>query len=155
MKEIKLTQGKVAIVDDEDFEELNKVKWYAYKGGRTFYAVRSPIRGKPVIRMHRVLLPEARFVDHIDHDGLNNTRANLRAATSAQNSANSRKPQKPGHSKFKGVTKHPHGKWQAQIKADGKYRYLGLFDTEEAAAKAYDDAAHRLFGEFACANDRP
>ena len=97
-------------------------------------------------------VPDDVLVDHWDHDGLHNVRANLRVANKSANGANRRKSSN-NTSGFKGVTTHRQtGKWQAEIKVGGKHRYIGIFDTPEEAAKAYDDVAHEAFGEFALLN---
>lgn len=106
--------------------------------------------------MHRQImgLPQSRtpHVDHRDGNGLNNQRANLRIASVSQNHGNTRKP-RSGRNRFKGVTRSTHGKpWQAQLKIAGHHYFLGRFDTEEEAARAYDVAAREHFGEFALAN---
>lgn len=157
MKQIPLTQGKFALVDDEDFEELNKHKWYAQKDGNTFYANRKVGIGQgkeKVDIMHRIILgvTDSKIkVDHIDHNGLNNQRQNLRIATSAQNAMN-KKSSKNTSSKYKGVTYRRLNKWEASIYLFKKYKYIGIFSTEIEAAKAYDEMAKLHFGEFACLN---
>ncbi|MHC4565348.1 MAG: AP2 domain-containing protein [Planctomycetota bacterium] len=159
-RRIPLTQGKYAIVDPEDFDWLNKYKWHAKRVPAGFYAGRAgPLRngksGKP-IPMHRQLLKVGRgmVVDHINHDGLDNRRANLRPATLAQNSRNRRKVKTAGHySKYKGLTWYKSSKqWRAMIMTDGKSKSLGYFDDEIEAARAYDAAARELHGEFAALN---
>jgi hypothetical protein len=91
--------------------------------------------------------------DHIDHDGLNNQRSNLRPATTAQNNHNQR-PQRNTSSRFKGVTWHKRiGKWQAAIKVADKNRHLGVFPDEEDAARAYNAAAVEAYGEYAYLNE--
>ena len=134
MKEILLTQGKVASVDDEDFESLNAFNWYAQKDHNTFYAARnSPrINGKrPVIWMHRMIMntPDGMETDHIDRNGLNNQRDNLRIVTNQQNQFNKN---------AKGYCFHKlTQKFQAQIRLNGKKIHLGLFETEFEAHAAY------------------
>ena len=155
MPEIMLTRGLVAIVDEEDFAQLSKFKWYASKDRNTFYAVRRNPKGKrpKAIRMHREILgyPPG-LVDHKNRNGLDNRRENLRRCTPAQNQQNRRK-KITSKSSLKGITWHAaRKKWQAQIKVNKKNIYLGLFKTEEQAAKAYDEAATRYFGEFARGN---
>ena len=140
MKEILLTQGKVALVDDEDYKELSKVKWYVKKYGKTSYAARNTPRkdGKQMtIRMHRVILPPpvGKEIDHINGDGLDNRRENLRIVSHRENGQN-RHERKT--SKYPGVSWHKsRNKWSAQIRISGKLKYLGLFDDEWDAYKTY------------------
>ena len=155
MKEIALTQGKVAIVDDADYESLNQLKWYAQKTCSGWYAARRVGKegDKILILMHREILktPANKETDHIDGNGLNNQRHNLRAATRAQNQHNQRKQK--GTSKFKGVSRRRDcDRWQVQIRVDKRDIRLGLFSSETEAAKAYDTAAQKYFGEFAHLN---
>lgn len=153
MKEIKLTQGKVALVDDSDFEWLNQFKWCAMKQQKTYYAVRT-YKYKHV-RMHRLIMntPTGLETDHEDHNGLNNQRYNLRIATSAQNKYN---VSPRGASKYLGVTIRQIGREKGRITAKIRKNritfHLGSFKTEESAAKAYDIRAKEFFGEFANLN---
>ncbi len=153
-KEIPLTQGKVAIVDAADFERLSQWKWSAHKMKNTWYAVRGyRLNGKSfLVRMHREITnAEAKeSVDHIDGDGLNNRRENLRRCSQQQNCAN-RGPSRNNTSGFKGVSWQK-GKWRVGIKIAYRRIYLGSFDDIGEAARAYDDAARRLYGEFARLN---
>jgi hypothetical protein len=159
MKRIKLSQGKYAIVDDEDFERLNRYKWFTQRSGNTFYAVRnSPIeKGRQrTISMHREILAlrfgDPRQVDHRNHHGLDNRRDNLRICTHRQNMQNMN-PHKNGSSAFKGVCWNKEAqKWVASIRVNGKPNYLGYFVSEKEAAKAYDEAAAELFGDYARVN---
>jgi hypothetical protein len=159
MKEIKLTQGKFALVDDEDFEFLNKNKWHV--------ASRSVSRCKTINKrevkqsMHRLIMnaPSDKEVDHINHNFLDNRKSNLRLCTRSQNMGNIRKSKtRPSTSIYKGVfynngiKVHKYRKWQAQIMAEGKRFVLGTFLTEVKAAKAYNIKAKELFGEFALVN---
>ena len=148
-KEIQLTKGKVAIVDDEDFDRLNQWKWCAYQNRRTFYAVRR--LGDKKVHMHHLLMPKP--VDHVNGNGLDNRRCNLRQATNQQNCMNQRKILNAA-SKFKGIHwKMPNKKWVAQIRFNYKLKHLGYYESEIEAAKAYNEAAKRLFGKFARLND--
>jgi len=159
MKQIPLTQGKFALVDDEDFEYLNQFKWYAIKCDKTYYVCRKVYdketkKGKNLL-MHRFVLgltdPKIQG-DHIDWNGLNNQRYNLRICSCAQNQRN-KKARKGGSSKYIGVHWHKGGnKWQSRIKMDGNHISLGLFTDEIEAAKAYDKAAKFYHGEFASLN---
>ncbi len=157
MKEIKLTQGKVALVDDADFEWLNQWKWYARKGVNTFYALRNSTDDKVriTVLMHRVITgtTDAKIpCDHGDMNGLNNQRYNIRVCTHGQNQKN-RTSYAGSSSKYKGVSFHkPTRKWIAQISNNCKLLYLGLFDNEIDAAKAYNEAAIIYHGEFARLN---
>jgi hypothetical protein len=156
MKRIPLTQGKYAIVDDEDFEWLNKWKWCALINKYTWYACRwiqiEKNRGK-IIFMHRLIMntPEGMHTDHKNHKGYDNRKYNLRICTQTQNLQN-RAIQK-GHSRYKGLYLNENrSKWRGQIRCNGKKHCLGTFKNEIDAAKAYDKKAIELFGEFANTN---
>lgn len=156
MKEISLTKGYIALVDDDKYDYLMQWKWTALVTTKTIYAKRH-MRingGSTTILMHRVVcvVSSNHQIDHIDGDGLNNQQANLRPATSSQNLSNR---QKYGQcsSKFKGVYWQKSSKrWCAQISINRKNTFLGFFDSEEAAALAYNDAAVEHYGEFANIN---
>lgn len=149
---IPLTQGFFALVDGEDYEWLSQWKWHILKGRSTIYAVRKSYARK--IYMHRQILKAKaeEEVDHQSHYGLDNRKQNIRLCTNAQNQYNQR-PQKGKSSQFKGVFWHKvNGNWMALIKYNGKSKYLGHYNNETDAAKAYDKAAKNLFGEFAHTN---
>jgi len=151
-KLIPLTQGKFAIVDPEDYDELSRYKWTAAKSPNTFYAVRSVRRRQ--IRMHRLITdaPKGLVVDHRNHNGLDNRKQNLRLCTRPENARNQR-PQTNRSSKYKGVCWHKNQKkWLARVYSNGVTYHLGSFKSEIAAAKAYDKKAKELFGEYACLN---
>ncbi len=158
MMKIPLSKGKFAIVDDVDFELVNRYKWHTKdtKTGKRWYANRS-VWGPPRknILLHRFLLnpkPDEQC-DHINGDGLDNRRSNLRIATNSQNNMNRQKQSGKYSSHFKGVTWHKLGnKWMAQIHFNNKILYLGLFLNEIDAAKAYNLAASKYFGEYANLN---
>lgn len=156
VKEISLTQGQVALVDDEDYAVLVLHKWHAvwHPGRRMFYASRGALQRGSRILMHREITsaPPASPVDHRDHNGLNNQRENLRICTSTQNNANKRKARSAKGSRYKGVSRHK-TRFKAQCGPRSTNRHVGVFDTEEEAALAYNEAAKRIYGEFAWLND--
>jgi hypothetical protein len=154
-RKIPLTQNKFALVDPEDYAELVRHKWCAAKQGNSFYAVRS--EGGRQLRMHRVIMnaPAGLVVDHIDHDGLNDVKRNLRSCTPAQNAHNQR-PQKGRSSQFRGVCwAKRERKWYSRIQYHGRQQSIGLFDDERDAARARDAAALALHGEYAFLNLPP
>lgn len=153
---IPLTQGKVAIVDTDDYEALSAHKWRANYTPSTFYAVREQSVGgvRRVFLMHRVLMAPAPglYVDHINHDGLDNRRANLRVCTNAENQRNGRS-RAGSSSKFLGVYwSAARSRWGAQIKIGGQTHGLGRYLDETEAARAYDAAAREHHGQFANPN---
>lgn len=164
MKEILLSKhgknkGKyVALVNDEDFELLNSFKWWANKHRDTYYAARKVYvgRSQTTIYMQWDVL-NGKSIDHVDGNGLNNQRYNLRFCTKSQNQMNNRKQirkQNNASSIYKGASFHKQtGKWIARIKINGNSIYIGLFPSEIEAAKAYDKKAIELFGEFAHLNN--
>ena len=151
---VPLTQGKEAIIDAADVHLVEGFNWFANKGRYTFYAVRNKptVNGKAMglLRMHRVIVnaPGDMQVDHINGDGLNNRRNNMRLATHAENKRNTSR-QTNNSSGFKGVTWNKwRGKWQSQIKAGGEYTYLGYFDCPKEAHAAYCAASEKYHGDF-------
>ena len=155
MKRIPLTRGLFALVDDADFEWLNQWKWHAQKYSRKCYAVRhDPADHAKVIIMHRLIMdaPDGLQVDHINHDGVDNRRSNLRLCTRSQNAMNER-PQRNRSSRFRGVSLFKrNGKWRARIRVSGELLWLGNWELEKDAARAYNEAAKKHFGEFAFLN---
>jgi hypothetical protein len=151
MKTIPLTRGKVALVDDEDYEELAQFKWYALKAPTTWYAGRYVGGGRTAskkVKMHQVILGQS-GVDHRDSNGLNNQRFNLRPATQAQQLRNQR-IRRDNTSGYKGVYWYrPDGKWRARVYVDGRCHHVGTFDTAEAAAAARAAVLPQYHGEFA------
>lgn len=156
---IELTQGKETCIDLADWEKVKPFRWYAdraYTKKRNVarvsdrWYVRS-FTGSVKTVLHQLLVPGAVAVDHIDGDGLNNLFSNLRRATRAENSRNRRKPMRESvrsSSRYKGVVAYNRtGKFKATILLN-----LGVFESEEDAARAYDKKAKELFGEFARLN---
>lgn len=156
MKEIPLTQGKLALVDDADFDELSQYKWFVTRGNPNLYAARhNPMGGRrgAMVKMHQQLLG-TKGGDHRDGNGLNNQRDNLRACTAQQNGMNKR-PRDGCASRFKGVHLCKTSKanpWRAQIMVGYKHINLGLYATEKEAAHAYNQKAVDVFGSFARLN---
>lgn len=158
MKTLPLTKGQVALVDDEDFDRVSGFKWTAVNGknDNTFYAHRHiKIDGKwKHQKMHRLIVGanHSEKVDHIDGNGCNNQKQNLRKCTHQQNMRNMRIHNKNG---FKGVTllpKKPVRPYVAHITLEGKHKHIGYFDTALEAAVAYNQKAVEHYGEFARLN---
>ena len=153
MKEITLTRGKSAIVDNNDYILLRQHKWYCSLKG---YAVRNIIKDKKqtLVLMHRFILdtPEGMETDHINGNKLDNRKENLRICTTSQNQGN-RKINKNSSLQLKGVYFHKKDKkFRATIHQKNNSIHLGSFETKEEAALAYNKAAKKYFGEFACLN---
>ncbi len=148
---IPLTKGKYATIDAADYERAASFSWHVSISGNRTYAY-SNINGRN-ISLHRFLMnaPKGLVVDHIDHDGLNDRRNNLRICTQRQNLYNSRP--KGRSSRFKGVCwDKAKQRWVVYIRHNGRNRFVGQFADEVEAARAYDRAAHELFGEYAYLN---
>lgn len=155
-KLIPLTQGKFAVVDDADFEWLSGWKWHTVRKGRTHRAARNiRVKGKAeIVYMHRMILnpPPGMESDHVNGDGFDNRRANLRVCTHTQNCQN--RPKRRGcSSKYTGVCWDKyHHKWRSRICVKGRLKHLGYFSDEKKAAVAYNIAASKHFGDFARPN---
>ena len=158
-RRIPLSRGKYAIVDPDDCDTLSRYKWYAVKGGNTFYAVRGQwskqSKKRLTISMHNVIIetPDGYIVDHINHNGMDNRKANLRPATQAENARNARYPKKNTSSKYRGVWYNRQTKkWRATISVDRKRKQIGYFTDERDAARAYDTTAKKYYGQFVVLN---
>ncbi len=157
-RKIRLTEGKCAIVDQQDFYWLNNFDWFAKRNNKSFYAVRFDNdceKWPKMVSMHRQIMgsPEGLLVDHRNLDGLDNQRSNLRIATNSQNKCNCERDKTNCTSKYRGVSWDKRGKyWVVYVQSKGKQRRIGKFDDEIEAAKAYDEAARKYHGEFARLN---
>jgi len=156
---LRMSQPKYAKADPADYKRLKGYEWFAQKGSRNFYAVRQVGRSKgkrkTLIFLHKEIIdvPEGMVTDHINHDAMDNRRANLRAATHSQNACHTKKHSGVSRSKYKGIFwQKKQKKWVARIMFDGNRIYLGCFKDEIEAAKAYDKAARKYHKEFACFN---
>jgi len=157
MKKVKLTKGKCALVDDEDFEYLNQFKWHVNKSGERYYAARTLKK----IKMHRIVMntPIDMETDHINHNTLDNQKHNLRNVTKFENQRNRKCSNKNSTSKYLGVSllKSFNGYktyfyWQSQIRISGINKHLGLFKSEENAAIAYNIFAEKYYGQYSNLN---
>lgn len=156
VKKVVLTQKKVALISDADAEAIYQFKWHAVRIHNAWYAAASV--GGTRIYMHRFVLspPDNAEIDHINGNGLDNRRSNLRICTHAQNLANQQPQSRKKYSRFKGVTWCKRDKiWIAQIKVAQRRYSLGRYDDEADAARAYNRAATKHFGDFARLNDIP
>ena len=161
MKKIQLTRGKSTLVDDSDFVWLNQWKWMAHNRNGKFYAARGGYEKLGfykyriyTISMHRIIMDaiKGQEVDHINGDSLDNRRINLRLANRFENNQNS-SLRKDNTSGYKGVAFYKAGnKWIAYIGTGKKLRHIGYFTTAKEAARAYNQKAKELFGEFAKEN---
>lgn len=166
LKLIKLTRNKFAKVDNQDYKYLNQYNWFASKGRSTYYASRSVTLGynkEYMLKMHILIMcpPKGYDIDHRNRDTLDNRKINLRYVNKSQNNQNKKMNNlyngTPTSSKFKGVslviTRKGSKRWKSQITLNSKHIYLGHFDNEIDAAKAYNVKAKELFGEYALLNN--
>ena len=159
MKEIPLTRGHVALVDDEDYGRASAFRWYALTNSGVVYATRAyrdATKQKRMYLHHFVTgVDAATYIDHKNHNGLDCQKHNLRIATNQQNQDNSRK-QVGVSSQYKGVSWNKQKqRWKAAVWTTGKPIFLGWFKNEGDAARAYNEGAKTLFGEYSCANIIP
>ena len=154
-----MSQPKYAKVDPADYKRLKGYAWSASKKvGKCFYARRHTVGGKEkqkLIYLHKEIIevPDGMVIDHINHDGMDNRSENLRPATRSQNMYHRRKRSDAKTSKYKGVSwKKDRREWLARIGFQKKEIHLGYYRDEIEAARAYDDAAKKYHGEFACLN---
>lgn len=158
MKQIPLTQGKFALVDDEMFDELNQYEWHLDKHERNEYAKRwisIGIKNKRTVqkgvKMHQQIMEKRGYfgpIDHIDGNGLNNQGHNLRPTNKSLNGANSIKKQTNSASLFKGLVLRKNGYWEANAHKDRKKYYAGRSKDEIEAAKLYDKKMIELYGDL-------
>lgn len=156
MIEIPLTQGQVALIDDEDYKLVSQYKWHARwdKHTKSYYAatnVKKEDGGRTTLKMHRLIMnaEKGKQVDHINHNTLDNRKENLRLCTNSQNQHNQGK-RINNTSGLKGISWYKRDeKWRARIELNGRAIHLGYFATKEDAYEAYCKAALELHGEFA------
>lgn len=161
MKKIKLTQGKYALVDNEDYEYLSKFNWYAKFNGYTWYAATNIPKTfeskRKNIKMHRMIMgdPKGMEIDHVNHDGLDNQKKNLKICTHAENMQNQKILRKSNTIGLRGVyfdKRNQTKKWFAKIQRGGTQISLGTFYTKEEASEAYNKKSLELFGSSAIIN---
>ncbi len=157
-RKIRLTEGKFTIVDPQDFYRFNDFQWCAVKHKSLFHAVRL-INGSNditrIVSLHTEIMPPPKglIVDHRNRDGLDNRRSNLRFATHSQNRCNTNRSKAGCSSQYRGVYWNKQKKhWRANLQFEGKWIWLGAFDSEIDAARAYDVAARKYHGDFARLN---
>ena len=157
-RRIKLTRGKYAIVNVEDFEWLNQYKWHCSYHGyakRAVYKRTGKGRRQVEIYMHKLLcpVPDGMIVDHINRNSLDNRRENLRAATQKQNVWNRKFIRKRGKTRYNGIRWDKNKeKWQVRLTINGRRKSFGYYADEIEAAKVYDRVAKKYRGEYACLN---
>lgn len=146
------------MVDDEDYERISQFKWSASKEGRSWYAVRGSggRKDRRSVRMHRFIMNPLcnQLMDHIDGNGLNNQKSNLRICSAKENCRSFKLKRKNASSNFRGVSWcKTRKKWRSQISIDRKTIVIGAYDNETEAALAYNVAASFEFKEFANLNE--
>jgi hypothetical protein len=153
LKEIRLYDGSITVVDDDDFEKYGEYKFYSNGKGHVY---RNGENGTMYLHREIMNAPDGMIVDHINGDKLDNRKSNLRLATPRQNQFNKRKTTKETSSLYKGVCwiKKTNA-WLSSIRIDGVRTNLGYYETEEAAAIAYNEKAKQYHGDFALLNDVP
>jgi AP2 domain-containing protein len=153
---IPLTQGKVTVIDFEDFEKVRLYKWHAQRVNNHWYArayTGRENKKSQLTYLHKFLCNGEQDTDHRDGDGLNNQRRNLRACSKSENQRSVRRKKDGATSKFRGVSLcRQTNRWRAQIYYGRRQHVLGRYDNAENAARAYDAAAKEYFGEFASLN---
>jgi hypothetical protein len=157
MREIQLSQGKTTILDDEDYIRVSKYKWHyaEYMPGKGYAKTKNKGEGPALLRMHRFILGLSgnEKVDHINGDGLDNRKDNLRIVNQSQNMMNTG-VRSTNTSGFKGVCYDKRwSNWLAHVWKDGKQIYIGSFKEKEDAARAYNEAAKKYHGEYARLNE--
>jgi hypothetical protein len=164
VKSLETNKGICFIVDDEDYDLIHDLYWCGIKtkhahGSDRFYIktlYKETNHARKHLSLARLLIgvfDKNIKVDHINGDTLDNRKSNLRKSTNFQNAQNRRKTSRHCNSKYKGVVKREGGKWQASIKFNRQYKFLGTFLKEEDAARAYNSAALKYHGEFSCINE--
>lgn len=154
MKRIKLTQNKFALVDDEDYKRLDQYSWYCVKVRERHQYAYTTIKGKAIHMASMIMKPSNKYqVIHLDKNGLNNQKYNLKIASITQRNRSRVKQESESSSRYKGVSYDKStGKWRSRILINYKTIYLGRYNNELEAAQAYDKAALKYFGEFAQLN---
>ena len=158
MKSIPLTQGRFALIDDDDFDKVVAYRsWHAVESRGTFYA-RTNVHCKDghwtLLPMHRLIMGVSGNlqVDHKNGDGLDNRKENLRVCTQGENAKNRRRSSL-STSPFKGVSfRKRERRWVARVNSNGKRLWLGMYSTAEEAARVYDAKAREVYGAFARTN---
>lgn len=154
-RKLKLMQGDVALVDAEDYERVAQYSWWVKAHPKRVVKYAAGKVGNKLVTLHRFILnaPKGKQVDHKNHNGLDNRRSNLRLCSHSQNIHRRNMMKVNKTSKYKGVHRYKNGNcWCSAIRVDGKRMFLGYFDCEKEAARKYNAAAKKHFGEFAWLN---